>query len=743
MRQKHISKTILTLFFIIIISLAFGISSVAAADQTKNNETLTIGVPRDRCPIFYEDSKTGEPTGIGIDLMRAVAENAGYAPVFRFVSENNLKEALDNTDYDVVMPFGSAIGSADGRTTVVSENLMQTPFTLVTLGRGELPPLNNLRVGMLRSLGGGIDTLHELFPGMEIVAFDTMQDSVKALRAGKLDALLHNSYVWSYVLQKPSYNDLTVQPSTVFSMDFRAGTIDTPEGRAIIERLNDGIDSMEDTYRQAVILDHTSRKLYKYDFDDYIHEYGLTMVLVILLIIALIIIVVQKMRAMRREQEEKMRKLIDHDPLTGVYSLTGFRKKVEELIRSHPDTPYFLSYNNIRDFKFINESLGRDAGDDLLKFWAARSMENLSDDEAMCRITADRFVILCHIAGEEQMLADERNIIEPVRNYFINRGKDVPVDICCGLYALTPEDFRSVDVDKMIDLAHDAEKRIRKERSVSLAYYNPEQWEKGRRAVEIANNLHKAIENGDIHVWYQPQINYDTGEIKGAEALCRWYHSKLGFLSPVEFIPTLEESGLIYDLDCFVWDRVCQDLKRWNGQGHHRAVSVNVSREDLHADEDIAGHFSDLITKYGLTSDQLRIEITESAYVDNPEVIISSTEKLRKAGFQVEMDDFGSGYSSLHMLKDVPVDRIKLDLHFLSGSGSPEKGRTIISCMIYMVHSLGMELIAEGVETIDQAKFLQSQGCPEMQGFYFYKPMPATEYEDLINEQTMKAKTSL
>jgi len=735
LRQRLISKTVLTLL-IIILSFSFVISPVIATDGVKGDEVLTVGVPRDRCPIFYDDPETGEPIGIGIDLMRYAAEEAGYVPIFRFISEKNLKEALDNTEYDVIMPFGSAIQSAEGNTSVVSENLMQTPFTLVTLGNGVLPPLNDLRVGMLRSLGGGIETLHELFPDMEIETYDTMQESVKALRAGKLDALLHNSYVWSYVLQKPSYSDLTVQPSTMFSMDFRAGTIDTPEGRALIERLNGGIDSIGDTYRQAVILDHTSRKLYKYDFEDYIHEYGLVIVLVLLLIVALIIIAVQKIRAVRREQEEKMRELIDHDPLTGLYSLTGFRKKVEELLRAHPDTPYFLSYNNIRDFKFINESLGRDAGDELLKFWAARSMENLSDDEAMCRINSDRFVILCHIAGEEQMLADEKNIIEPVRNYFINRGKDIPVDICCGLYALTPEDFRSVDVDKMIDLAHDAEKRIRKERSVSLAYYNPEQWEKGRQAVEIANNLHKAIENGDIHVWYQPQVNYDTGEISGAEALCRWYHSKLGFLSPQEFIPTLEESGLIYDLDCFVWDKVCQDLKRWNELGHNWSVSVNVSREDLLADEDIAGHFNRLIEKYGLTPDQLRIEITESAYVDDPEVIISSTEKLRKAGFKVEMDDFGSGYSSLHMLKDVPVDRIKMDLNFLSGTGSPEKGRTIISCMIYMVHSLGMELIAEGVETINQAKFLQSQGCPEMQGFYFYKPMPVTEYEDLIKGQT-------
>ena len=200
------------------------------------------------------------------------------------------------------------------------------------------------------------------------------------------------------------------------------------------------------------------------------------------------------------------------------------------------------------------------------------------------------------------------------------------------------------------------------------------------------------------------------------------------------FIPVLEETGMIFDLDSYVWDKVCQDLHRWNEQGYHRSVSVNVSRDDIREDRDIPGHFHNLIKTYGLTPEQLRIEITETAYVENSELLISTTEKLRALGFKVEMDDFGSGYSSLHMLKEVPVDRIKLDLHFLTASGDSEKCRTIVSCMINMVNLLGMEMIAEGVETIEQARFLRSQGCCEMQGYYFYKPMPVQDFEMKMKE---------
>ena len=159
---------------------------------------------------------------------------------------------------------------------------------------------------------------------------------------------------------------------------------------------------------------------------------------------------------------------------------------------------------------------------------------------------------------------------------------------------------------------------------------------------------------------------------------------------------------------------------------------MNLSRCDLRADRNIPGHFFELIRSYGLDADQLRIEITESAYVADPELLISTTVKLREFGFRVEMDDFGSGYSSLHMLKEVPVDQVKLDLHFLSGTGDPERGRIIVSHIVRMVRALGMRLIAEGVENAAQANFLRSEGCAEMQGFYFFEPMKLSDFEALL-----------
>ena len=724
-RKRRMKSLLCTLVILLCITYA-------AAVAGEGSDGLTVGVPTDRCPIFYLDEKTDEVIGIGADLMRAAAENAGYTVTFRKITEETLKEALDNPEYDAVMPFGSAIASTSGQPTVVSDNLFQTPFTLVTEGRRALPPFNSLKVGMLRSQGGVAETVKQLYPGIEINLYETMTECVRALRSGSVDALLQNSYIWSYVLQKPSYSDLNVQPAAVFTMDFRVGAPDTPAGNAVIERLNRGIAGLSEIQRQAITLDYTSRRLYRYGFSDYLHQYGWALAILGMLVAFLIIVFVQKQRNYRRAQDEKVRRLTDEDPLTGVLSMNGFRKRVEELLRAHPDIQYLISYNNIKNFKFINDRLGRKAGDELLRFWAQKSMENMEDEEAIGRVAADRFAILHRSGGEEKIQRDLRNVAEPVRNFFTDRGKENRVQISSGIYVLTPMDYREIDVDHMLDCARMAERKAHDTRKEGYEFYNPDQWKKGQKIADICNHLPAALENGEIRVWYQPQVNYETGTIIGAEALCRWKHPQMGWISPAEFIPLLEESGLIYELDTFVWDRVCRDLQRWNEQGARRSVSVNLSRSDIREDQNIPKQFAGLIRTYGLTLDQLRIEITETAFTENPELVIRTTVGLREAGFQVEMDDFGSGYSSLHMLKEVPVDRIKLDLHFLSGSGDPEKGRIIVSHIIQMVRSLGMSLIAEGVENAAQADFLQSHGCPEMQGFYFHKPMPVEDFEKTV-----------
>lgn len=725
--KKKISLAFLGTFIVLCFAVLF-LNSKAAPSR----DTLVVGVPTDRCPIFYVDPVSYETVGIGVDLIKKVADEAGYDVEITNITEPNLKEALDNNAYDIVMPFGSSIQSAKGKNTIVTENIMETPFTLVTTKDGTLPTLNTLKVGMPKSLKGVGETVQKLHPGMKIVFYDDIGESVKGLKRGEVDALLNNSYVWSYVLQKPSYINLHVQPSAMFSMGFKAGTVDTIEGREIIKRLDTGISKIKKTQVEAITLDYTTRRLYHYDIFDYLYQYGAFIILGTLLFAAVIGTMVFRQRSISLMQEERVRRLIDHDELTDVYSMNGFRKRVEEILRKNPSVPYFLSYNNIVDFKFINDSFGKETGDKLLKFWAKISKEILSDDEAIGRVTSDQFVILRRIEGNSRIYEDEKDVVEPVNNFLISQGKNFKVQICSGIYVITPDDIQNMDVDHMIDFARIAERKLRESGKTGFEFYNLNQWESKKRAVEIVGHLSSAIESGEVQVWYQPQVDFSTNKVIGAEALCRWAHGNLGWISPGEFIPALENSGKIYELDCFVWEKVCEDLHRWNLIGKHMTVSVNVSRNDIVENPNIHLLFVGLIRKYELSFDQLHIEITESAYVSDSSMLTKTTDTLRSYGFQVEMDDFGSGYSSLNMLKELSVDRIKLDLRFLTGPGFEEKGQIIVTYLIQMIQLLGIDLLAEGVETLEQANFLKDKGCVEMQGFYFYKPMNVLDFEDII-----------
>ncbi len=724
--RKIISINIISLILV----TPFFISGVSFA-ASSNENTIIVGVPTDRCPMIYIDDSDGAIIGIGPELLRIACENIGYNVEFIAMEESSLKDALDNTSYDIVMPIGSEIESASGQSSIVSDDLMLTPLTVVTSEGDNVSDINRAKIGMLQSQAGIADTVKSLYPDIEVILYKDMSKCVEALRKDEVDALLHNSYVWSYVLQKPSYIDLHVQPTTMLSIGFRVGALDTPKNQALIEKLNEGIAMISDTQRQAVILDYTSRKLYKYDVQDYLYADRYVFIMCAIVIVLVALHFLAKQQQLKKRTKNQIRQMIDYDSLTGALSMAGFREKVKELLLENPSTPYIISYNNIKNFKFINDKMGMNSADELLCFWVEKSLEYFSDKEAMARIYADHFAVLCCLPDDNGFEAMETNVFEPVKKYYINQGNDYEVQICSGLYVLTPEDYKNINVDKMLDCARLAEKKAHLSVTGGYEVYNLDQWEAGRLLSDICSHFSTAVKQNEIKVWYQPQVNYRTGEIIGAEALCRWNHEKLGWLSPGQFIPMLEQTGLIYDLDCLVWEIVCKDIHRWNEQGFKRSISVNLSRFDIEKNKNISKHFKNLIEKYDIEPSQLRIEITESAYADDNELLLETTAQLQDIGFEVEMDDFGSGYSSLNMLTEIPVDGIKLDYVFLKNTKNFEKSKIVVKHILQMLRNLNYKYIAEGVETKEHADFLISIDCERMQGFYFYKPMPVEEFEIL------------
>ncbi|MGM9524905.1 MAG: EAL domain-containing protein [Peptococcaceae bacterium] len=416
-----------------------------------------------------------------------------------------------------------------------------------------------------------------------------------------------------------------------------------------------------------------------------------------------------------------------YDRLTGLYSKDFFYQKVREKLDENPEQEYTIICSNIENFKLYNDMYGREAGDILLKH-AAEALKKGIGKKGICgRYGADRFLCL---QTREQELADRtRFFSERCAEHSHCGEKALPK---WGIYEITD---RSLPVDMMCDRALLAVNSIKGKYHKNYAVYDDTIRSRLRREQDITNAMETALEEGQFTVYFQPKYNLQDGSMAGAEALVRWIHPEMGFMSPGEFIPLFEKNGFITRLDQFVWEQVCACLKNWRELGYPPLpVSVNVSRAEFYQ-TDLAGVIWDITQKYGVKPQELHLEITESAYAENPDQIISMVEQLRKLGFVIEMDDFGSGYSSLSMLNQMKLDFLKLDMHFVQSETEKTDEQSILRFIVNLAHWMNLSVVAEGVETKQQLERLREIGCDYVQGYYFARPMPGSDYETLLQDQ--------
>ena len=416
--------------------------------------------------------------------------------------------------------------------------------------------------------------------------------------------------------------------------------------------------------------------------------------------------------------------LATYDELTGIYNKQAFYTKTKEMLLDNPDKNFDLLRINIERFKVLNDLFGESTGDKLLRYIGKFLKEiNLP----LCvsgRLYADNFVV-CYEAGK----GDSRrmiNTLQMVADSFAINNRTI---LSFGLYRI---DDKTLPVSVMCDRANMALWKAKGNFKNPYCEYDEKMRQQVLKEQKIINAMEMAIQNKEFTLYLQPKYDIEKGTIIGAEALVRWISLENGFISPGDFIPVFENNGFVYEVDKFIWEESCRCLRKWLDEGREvHPISVNVSRIDLY-DPKLVQHLVDLREKYQLPSQYLELEITESAYTEDPEQIITITRQLREAGFVILMDDFGTGYSSLNMLKDIQIDVLKLDMGFLKSSDYSAKGGNILTAILKMAESLKMQTIAEGVETKEQVEFLKSIGCKYVQGFYYSKPLPVGEFEKLI-----------
>lgn len=420
------------------------------------------------------------------------------------------------------------------------------------------------------------------------------------------------------------------------------------------------------------------------------------------------------------------------DKVTGIYNRETFSSILSEMLICNPDVQFDLLRIDIDRFKVFNDTFGVGAGDNVLKKVGAILKGIHSRLTIYGRWHADHFIIVT-----PRNNYDPEKLMKIITKQLQKGFMEFEFVLRMGIYQI---DDPSVDPTILCDRAMLALKTLKDDYTRHIAYYNESMRTSLLEEQQLINDMENALAAGQFQVYIQPQYNYATHRLSGAEALVRWIHPEKGIISPGVFIPIFERNGFITKLDEYIWDQTCRLLRKWLDEGLQPVpVSVNISRKDIY-NPDLCKILCELIKKHDLTTDLLRLEITESACMDDPDQLIAIVSTLKKHGFCVEMDDFGSGFSSLNTLKDVPVDILKLDMKFLGAEQTPditqksERGGTILSSIVRMASRLNLPIIAEGVETLEQADFLKSIGCLFMQGYYFAKPIPADEYKEILKD---------
>lgn len=417
----------------------------------------------------------------------------------------------------------------------------------------------------------------------------------------------------------------------------------------------------------------------------------------------------------------KLEYRLNYDSLTKAYNRYGFYKNAQKLIKEHTDTEYCLILSDIKSFKLINEIYGENIADKILIDEVNIIRQKMKGNSVLGRLNGD---IIAMVIPKEYLSEKEfSDMIKLLSDRYSN--KNFRLHIYLGVYYI--KDVNET-IRQMVDKVSLVIMKSKGNMSNYIFYYDENSYRNDIFKQQLIGEFETALNENQFCMYLQPQTDKD-GNMLGAEALIRWNHPNMGLIMPGAFIECFEDAGLIYRLDNYIWEEAAKQLKIWKDSGYNYYISVNISAKDFYH-IDVYQTFKNLVSKYGIDTDKLHIEITETALSEDKQAAHKTIERLHDEGFIIEIDDFGSGYSSFNFLKDVCADVIKIDRVFLKKSSHEERGEQILRSIISLSHDIGMDVITEGVENVDQLSMLAKMNCDWFQGYYFSKPIAVGDFEE-------------
>ena len=699
-------------------------------EYIENLDTIPIKIMKTSAPLAY--MKDGEPTGIFIEYLNLLSKKSGVKFEYEIVSLDEFMLSQESLleDNALILRTERALEAYHlEEDTKHTTSLFETTLSyiqnknMVTNEKSD-----QYVIGMTEDKKYMMSLIASGARNCVVEYYENTDKCFDALLKGDVDIVIQESYLVNYALQKLEYSKDLIEANGV-TVTNEYCLVGNSNSQPLISVLNKAVNHITEAETNDLINDQVLLNTYQVTIADLLREYAGWIVSISMILIASIIIytVMTKRLADAKVQKAKMdvlQKKVQEDEVTGAYNRPYFFEKVAEVIAQAEEEMCIVAMD-ICNFKFLNETYGTEAGDQILRN-IAQDLQELGRDDNMivARFMSDHFYMCLTKKGFDKIQFPQ---------FFETPMEELIIKVVYGVFFVRPKSTKTINV--MCDRARTAARKKDAHNKSYIHFYTDEEHKQIKEEREIENEMEKALLERQFCIFVQPKFDVETEEVVGGETLVRWIHPTKGMIAPYKFIPLFERNGFIIRLDYFIWEETCRLLADLKKKGYpSKPISINVSRAHFYGDE-LKDKLEELIEKYQLHPSELELEITETTCAVDPEAIYSKVKELRKVGFKIAMDDFGSGYSSLNMLKEMPLDIIKMDLKFLDGGDAVERSRYILSSLIYLAQNMQLHVVVEGVETREQIDFLKEIGNHYVQGYYFSKPVETKIYEGMLKKE--------
>ncbi len=698
-----------------------------------NSGTIKVRLMENSVPLSYVID--GKPAGILVRYLNLLSQYSGLQLEIEMdVTATSMEDDTSHISDGKYMMLRTERAIASGQ---VADHLLATNPILETklsyvIRKDAIDSVGTGRKGYVLAVTSEMNYIEELMEKDQfdcvIKRYGTTEECLDAVVSGEADIAVQDSYVVSYALQSSRYSGVLVEYPGEDVVN-KMCLLVAEEDEVLLRILNKTIRFISEAEVESLVTKEILLNPYQITFADFVYQNRQSLFVAALGLLVLMVVYFLMQHKMtdlklRKKEYEVLRQKVQSDELTGVLNRQYFYEKAREMIATSTEEMCIVIVD-ISNFKVVNDLYGMRIGDRLLR-QMARELQKLGEGRnvIVARFTGDHFYMCMKRADFDAInfpqkfntFLEDMEIKVSYGVFLVGDQKDVPVNIMCDRASLAEHDKEQVQTEY-------------------IRYYNEEERKRIIQEQEIENEMEKALENNQFCVYVQPKYDVETETIVGGEALVRWKHPQKGMISPGVFIPVFEKNGFILKLDYFVWEETCRLLSELKAKGLPTfPISINISRVHFYG-RDLKKRLVDLIEKYGLSPEDLELEITETICAEDTDIIYKRIRRLQAQGFKVAMDDFGSGYSSLNMLKEMPLDIIKMDLRFLDDNGYEEKSRLILETLIKLSKNINLGVVIEGVETKEQQDFLKGIGGCHAQGYYFSKPVDCETYEKMLRKE--------